>query len=122
MHTSVTFEFDLNYFRVDRDTYNALDWLGDLGGLFEALVIILGLVYGLIQFHAFEDFLVSKLYRPSVKESELSLNYGSSINSAGGGSSILNPEKLNCLMKRLYDLKCCKWKFETESSKRYKLF
>ena len=115
VHTSVTFEFNLNYLRIDRETYNALDWLGDIGGLKTALVIILGLVYSLIQYHVFEDFLVSKLYRPNVKDSELSLSYDSFGKSTGRGSSILNPKKLNCLMKRLYEFKFCRWKFETES-------
>ena len=67
MHTSVTFEFNLNYARIDRETYNALDWLGDLGGLKEALAILFGIVYGLLHYKDFEDFLVSKLYRPSIK-------------------------------------------------------
>ena len=111
----MTFEFNLNYLRIDRETYNALDWLGDIGGLKTALVIILGLVYRLMQYRVFEDFLVSKLYRPHVKDSELSLSYDRLGKSTGRGSSILNPKKLNCLMKRLYGLKCCRWKFETSS-------
>ena len=59
VHTSVSFEFDLNYHKIDRETYNTLDWLGDLGGLKEALVIILGIVYGLANYHTFKDYLVS---------------------------------------------------------------
>ena len=67
IHTSVTFEFDLNYYRVDRDTYNTLDWLGDLGGLYEALIIILGFAYWIVHFQSFENYMVSKLYRSSSK-------------------------------------------------------
>ena len=67
VHSTVTFEFNLNYNRVDRETYNALDWLGDLGGLKEALLVLLGVVYSLMHYKDFEDFLISKLYRPLIK-------------------------------------------------------
>ena len=33
VHFALAFEFDLNLYRIDRDAYNFLDWLGDLGGL-----------------------------------------------------------------------------------------
>ena len=32
VHIAITFEFDLNLYRIDRDTYSLLDWLGDIGG------------------------------------------------------------------------------------------
>ena len=60
----MTFEFDLNFYEIDRATYNLLDWLGDLGGLKEALMIIFGLIYGFVHYQSFENYLVSKLYRP----------------------------------------------------------
>ena len=50
IHISITFEFDLNNYRVDRETYNTLDWLGDIGGLYEALLIILGFTYWIVHF------------------------------------------------------------------------
>ena len=53
VHIVVSFEFDLNYYKIDRETYNTLDWLGDLGGLKEALVIILGLIIGAANFNNF---------------------------------------------------------------------
>ena len=40
-----------------------LDWLGDIGGLKEAIVIVLGFIYGLLNYNKFENFLVSKLYK-----------------------------------------------------------
>ena len=33
VHMVISFEFDQNYYRIDRSTYNSLDWLGDIGGL-----------------------------------------------------------------------------------------
>ena len=56
---SIAYEFDLNQYRIDREAYNALDWLGDLGGLKEAIIIIFGFVLGLFNFNVFEDYLVS---------------------------------------------------------------
>ena len=50
IHLTITYEFDLDLYRIDRETYNTLDWLGDLGGLKEALMIILGFIYSLFHF------------------------------------------------------------------------
>ena len=59
IHVTITYEFDLDLYRIDRETYNTLDWLGDLGGLYEALMIILGLIYGLFHYKLLENYLVS---------------------------------------------------------------
>ena len=69
MHFAIAYEFDLNMYRIDREVYNLLDWLGDLGGLKEALMIVLGFMFGLFNYHAFEDYLVSQLYKSETKRS-----------------------------------------------------
>ena len=61
------FEFDLNLYRIDREAYNMLDWLGDIGGLKEALTLILSFVFLLFNYHTFQDYLVSNLYREETK-------------------------------------------------------
>ena len=33
IHQILSYEFDLDLKRIDRNVYNGLDWLGDLGGL-----------------------------------------------------------------------------------------
>ena len=53
VHTAVVFEFDLNLYRIDREAYNMLDWLGDIGGLKEALTIILTFVFAVFNYHTF---------------------------------------------------------------------
>ncbi len=58
----MTFEFDLDLHRVDRDVYSILDWIGDIGGLREGLVIILAGCLGLVKFHSFEHFMIEHLY------------------------------------------------------------
>ena len=62
-HTVIAYEFDSNLYKVEREVYNLLDWLGDLGGLKEAVMIILGFIFGLFNYHTFADYLVSQLYR-----------------------------------------------------------
>ena len=67
MHTALSFEFDLNLYRIDREAYNMLDWLGDIGGLKEALTIILTSVFAVFNYHTFQDYLVSNLYREATR-------------------------------------------------------
>ena len=69
MHISITYEFDLNQYRIDREAYNLLDWLGDIGGLKEAIVISFGFLYATLSYNQFENFLVSKLYKTRENES-----------------------------------------------------
>ena len=62
IHIAIAYEFDLNMYRVDREAYNTLDWLGDLGGLNEAIMIIFGSLLGLFHYNTFDNFLVSVLF------------------------------------------------------------
>ena len=62
MHVQITFEFDLNLHRIDRDVYSFLDWVGDVGGLNEGLYLGLKVVLIFFQFHDFEHFLIERLY------------------------------------------------------------
>ena len=65
---AISYEFDLNYYRIDREAYNLLDWLGDIGGLKEAMMIILGFIFAVFNYHTFEDYMVSNLYRSETKK------------------------------------------------------
>ena len=71
-HIAVTYEFDLNLYRIDREAYNVLDWLGDLGGLKEAVTIVFGLFIGIFHYHTFEDYLTSKMYRSETSKDRYS--------------------------------------------------
>ena len=53
VHTALVIEFDLNLYRIDREAYNMLDWLGDIGGLKEALTIILSSIFATFNYHTF---------------------------------------------------------------------
>ena len=58
----ITFEFDLTLYRIDRDVYGILDWVGDVGGLFEGLYLFLKVILVFSQFHDLEHLLIEKLY------------------------------------------------------------
>ena len=62
MHISITFEFDLDLTVIDRQVYSILDWLGDVGGLGEALFFICGGVLMITQFGQFDLMLIKSLY------------------------------------------------------------
>ena len=50
VHFAVAYEFDLNLETLDRQVYSILDWLGDIGGLSEALLFIAGLFLGFLHY------------------------------------------------------------------------
>ena len=53
VHVQVTFEFDLTLYRVDRDVYSILDWIGDVGGLNEGLYLMFKVLLVFLQFNDF---------------------------------------------------------------------
>ena len=58
VHLQITFELELTQYRVDRDVYSMLDWIGDVGGLNEGLTIILTLILGFLRFNELDHFLI----------------------------------------------------------------
>ena len=58
MHFQLTYEFDLNLYRIDRDAYSILDLIGDIGGLAEGLFLIIGAIIGLITYKKFDHFMI----------------------------------------------------------------
>ena len=124
VHIAVVFEFDLNLYRVDREAYNMLDWLGDIGGLKEALTIILSFIFVVFNYHTFEDYLVSHLYKSETSRDRAArrMKNGSeqrSLNLQKYPGNDLEPDKVNCLYQRFHDAcSCCC----SRRSKHYKLF
>ena len=53
-----------------------LNWLGDLGGLKEAVTIILTFIYGLFNYYTFQNYLVSQLYRAETMKDRISAKAG----------------------------------------------
>ena len=72
VHTVISYEFDLNMYRIDREAYNTLDWLGDIGGLKEALSLIFLAIISVFNYNALENYMVTQLYRGETKKDKTS--------------------------------------------------
>ena len=125
VHTVVSYEFDLNMYRIDREAYNTLDWLGDIGGLKEALTIVLGGVIALFNYNKFENYLVSQLYRGETKKDKTSRKTSAKemdideedlyLQKEEGDR--LDPSKPSCFKQRWYDYGLTPWFKWLERSK-----
>ena len=62
VHLQLTYEFDLDLYRIDRDVYSILDWIGDIGGLNEGLFVILGIILSYFNYNTFEHFMIEHLF------------------------------------------------------------
>lgn len=62
VHFQISFEFDLTLYRVDRDVYSILDWIGDVGGLNEGLFLFFHIILIFSQFYDLEHFLIERLF------------------------------------------------------------
>ena len=58
----VTFEFDLNLYRIDRAIYSILDWISDIGGLKDGIILIIKALIPIMNFKTFEHFLIEHLF------------------------------------------------------------
>ena len=62
VHIAVTYSVNLDKILINRQVYNVLDMLGDIGGLQYALIIILTFIVMLFNFNETENFLVSEMF------------------------------------------------------------
>ena len=62
----------MTLYRVDRDVYGVLDWIGDIGGLLEGFLVILSFTLTFISFKNFDHYLVEGLYRHKDESQPLS--------------------------------------------------
>ena len=63
VHIAVTYSVNLDKILINRQVYNVLDMLGDIGGLQYALIIILTFIVMLFNFNETENFLVSEMFQ-----------------------------------------------------------
>ena len=52
----------LNLRTYDREVYNFLDWLGDLGGLYDGIRGIFMIFLGVMTYQRYDTYMVSRLY------------------------------------------------------------
>jgi len=62
VHIAITYELDPDYYHSEVHVYNALDMLGDIGGLQYSLVIVISSVLMLMHHNKMENYLVSEMY------------------------------------------------------------
>jgi len=83
VHLSISYEFKLDLYRVERDVYNFLDLLGDIGGLRDALFIIgfcVLFMQTVIRGNMLESWLIESYFsKPSKKPKEGGLDLHSKI-------------------------------------------
>ena len=59
----LSYQLDLDLQRIDRTVYNGLNWLGDLGGLQQALAVVISALITLTNYQSLENYLVHMLFR-----------------------------------------------------------
>ena len=69
VHIQLAYELNLDLTVIDRQVYSILDWLGDIGGLGEALFFIGGGILGILRYGQLDQMLVSALYQVKAKHS-----------------------------------------------------
>ena len=63
VHISITFERELNLKAIDRQVYNLLDLIGDIGGLGEGLFFMTFTLLSVIHFGALDNQIIQELFR-----------------------------------------------------------
>ena len=62
MHIGIVFEVNLNRKRIQRSVYSLLDWIGDVGGLLEAMFVSFSILVAVFHYKTFEKFMVENLF------------------------------------------------------------
>ena len=62
VHMEIVYEVNLDLRRLRRSVYSLLDWIGDVGGLFEAMSVVFGLIVAAYQYKVLEQYLVRNLF------------------------------------------------------------
>ena len=53
---------DLNLHTYDREVYHALDWIGDMGGLFDGLRGFFAVIVAILTYKRYDVWMVAQLY------------------------------------------------------------
>ena len=56
---TLSYEMSLNLRTYDREVYNFLDWLGDMGGLFDGLRGIIMIFLAVLTYKRYDTYMVS---------------------------------------------------------------
>ena len=73
---SVSFEMDLNLIHIERKLYTVFDMLSDVGGLLGILTTIAAFLNTIWNFQAFDNFMVSRLFKIKRPKDEIMIDAG----------------------------------------------
>ena len=62
-HFAITIEMNLDLLVTERTVYSFLDFLGNIGGLYDGLRLIFGLVVAFWNYNFYNSFLINYLFR-----------------------------------------------------------
>ena len=62
VHVAIVYEISLDRRRIQRSVYSLLDWIGDIGGLLEAMFVIFSLLIAIYHYKAFEIHMIGQLF------------------------------------------------------------
>ena len=78
---------------INRETYSLLDWMGDCGGLFDALVLIIGFFVGPVAMFSMQATLLSSFFKFKPKADNLAQSTGSEQTAKRFFELFYHPEK-----------------------------
>ena len=71
VHHTLSFEMSLNLQTAEREVYHVLDWIGDIGGLFDGLRIFLQAILGIVTYKMYDSYMVAQLFSVRSNKHEL---------------------------------------------------
>ena len=62
VHFAISYELNRDLDVYEREVYTSLDWAGNLGGLFEGLSLLFGILVAILNYNYYENYIVAHLF------------------------------------------------------------
>ena len=62
IHHSISYEMNLDLLATDRELYSILDWIGDLGGLYDGLKLFFVALISFFNYNLYSSYMVAQLF------------------------------------------------------------
>ena len=62
-HFAVTYEMNLDLLVTERTVYGFLDWIGNIGGLYDGLRLFFAIIVGFWNYKFYQSYLISHLFK-----------------------------------------------------------
>ena len=70
VHVGIVYEINLDRRRIQRSVYSLLDWIGDVGGLLEAMFVVFSVLIVIYQYKTFEIYMIHNLFKLRLPETK----------------------------------------------------